>query len=76
VIAQAGADDSEQDSDVVLVNVVKDIGHDHGIKGDALEVPDVTELKGDLGVTFRRPLRDFDPGLVQVNSEHPAIRAF
>jgi hypothetical protein len=76
VIAQAGADDSEQDTDLVLVDVVKDIGHDHCIKGDALEVPDVPKLKRDLGKAFRRPLRDFDPGFVQINSEHLATRAF
>jgi len=76
VIAQAGADDSEQDSDIVLVNVVKDIGHDHCIKGDPLEVPDIAELKRDLGMAFRRPLRDLDPGFVQINSEHLATRAF
>src|SRR5512136_1725951 len=76
VIAQARADDSEQHSDIVLVNVVKDIGHDHRIKGDPLKVPDVTKLKRDLGMAFRRPFRDLDSGLVQVNAHHLAIRAF
>jgi len=52
MIAQAGADDSEQYSDIVIVNVVKDIGHDHRVKGNPLEVSDITELKGDLGMPY------------------------